>query len=81
MNKIEIPSEIKYRILETNGVFQPQYKKRNKWVNSTYTYWDPRDGEATECNKRFNNIEEAENYINNLIKNNIKTIHYKDNWI
>jgi len=45
------------------------------------TYWDPRDGEATECNKRFNNIEEAENYINNLIKNNIKTIHYKDNWI
>jgi hypothetical protein len=81
MNKIEIPSEIKYRIKKTgNGPFQPQYKKGLKRKNCMYPYYDERDGDTTMCNKSFGTLEEAEKYVENLIKQESTEIFYKDNW-
>lgn len=78
-HEIKIPSDVEYRVTSTGGrCFQPQYKdKRGRWVDFTYKYHDQRDGDVCECNKTFGTLEEANQYIDDHVKQREVVIHYR----
>ncbi len=80
MEFIEIPSDIKYRVKEINGTFQPQYKEKSKWVNCTHPYYDQRECETFQCNHNYQSLSEAVGYIDGLLEKAKINIHYKDTW-
>lgn len=81
MNKITIPGKIKYRISSKDAnLFQPQYKRGRKWINCTFPYYDQRDADLVYCNQSFRTLEEAEKYVDELVKRETEHIYYKGSW-
>ncbi len=80
-HEIKIPDDVEYRVISTGGrLFQPQYKdSKGKWVNFTYSYYDQREGESYDCNKTFGTLNEANKYIDDIVKNKEVVIYYRTN--
>jgi hypothetical protein len=78
-HEIKIPDGVDYRVVATGGtVFQPQYKTKNgKWKNFTYSYYDQRSGDFSECNKIFTTLKAANDYIDQERKRKEIIIYYR----
>jgi len=81
MNKIEIPSNIKYRVKKSgNEPYQPQYLEDGMWKNCQEPHYATRESPSVMRDKTFKTIEEAEKYVDDLLERDSTELYYKDNW-